>query len=68
MVAVGPQADRIMLVTTTSDMSKNVDRFTISLLLRMYNVMSDFGWVNIDEYQAAGTSSHEVNNIIQLFG
>jgi hypothetical protein len=33
VVAAGPQAVRIMLVTTTSEISKNVERFTISLLL-----------------------------------
>jgi hypothetical protein len=33
VVTAGPQAVRIMLVTTTSVMSNNIDRFTISLLL-----------------------------------
>jgi hypothetical protein len=33
VVAAGPQAVKIKLVTATSDMSKYIERFTISLLL-----------------------------------
>jgi hypothetical protein len=36
VVAAGPHADRIKLVTATSDMSKYIERFTISLLLSLY--------------------------------
>jgi hypothetical protein len=43
-VAAGPQPERIMLVTTTSDMSKNIERFTISLLLNYRKIK--FGFVS----------------------
>jgi hypothetical protein len=42
VVVAGPQAARIMLVNTISDMSKNSDLFTISLLSKCGKTK---GWV-----------------------
>jgi hypothetical protein len=43
-VAAGPQAVKIMPVSTTSDMSKYIERFTISLLGRIESILSLIFW------------------------
>jgi hypothetical protein len=45
VVVAGPQAARSMPVTTTSDISNSVERFTISLLFILWIT---FGWVWVE--------------------
>jgi hypothetical protein len=55
-VVFGPQAARIMLVITTSDMSKNSDLFTISLLSK-YEKTKGWVWGETKIGTLPGTSS-----------
>jgi hypothetical protein len=55
-VAFGPQAARIMLVNTTNDMSKNSDRFTISLLSK-HEKTKGWVWGKTKNVSVPGTSS-----------